>query len=172
MYLEVLLGAPTSATRAFIRQLESETASGWCGSRTALRSADRHHNETSWTMSWASAALPRMRCSKAGPVSDPTSVVWAFARLGRIPKILDLAMEPVAVSHISTWKVTRNALAFGQRSAPENSIQARTVARRVIGTALGRYDRRKRNRSVADHTSFENKGSALSRTHGLSGPRE
>src|SRR5215510_12391342 len=73
--------------RAFIRQLESETASGWCGSRTALRSADRHHNETSWTMSWASAALPRMRCSKAGPVSDPTSVVWAFARLGRIPKI-------------------------------------------------------------------------------------
>src|SRR5262249_39090660 len=85
--------------RAFIRQLESETASGWCGSRTALRSADRHHNETSWTMSWASAALPRMRCSKAGPVSDPTSVVWAFARLGCIPKILDLVMEPVAVSH-------------------------------------------------------------------------
>src|SRR5262249_11552313 len=63
-------------------------------------SADRHHNETSWTMSWASAALPRMRCSKAGPVSDPTSVVWAFARLGCIPKILDLVMEPVAVSHM------------------------------------------------------------------------
>jgi len=57
-----------------------------------------------------------------------------------------------------------------QRCASKNWIDARTVARRVIGTAVGRNDRR--NRSVADHTSFENNGSALSRTHGLFGPRE
>ena len=47
--------------------------------------------------------LPRFRecgARKRGPLSDPTPVVWAFARLGRIPKILDLVMGPVAVSHM------------------------------------------------------------------------
>ncbi len=73
-----------------------------CPANPWTATATRH----SWTMSWTSGALPRMRCSKVGPLSDTTSKGMGVHPVRRIPKIpganskkyLDLVMEPVAIS--------------------------------------------------------------------------
>ena len=60
----------------------------------ALRFVDRRRNQISWPMSRTSAVLRRMRCWNAGPAFEYYLRGMGVHPARRIPKILDLVMEP------------------------------------------------------------------------------
>jgi len=85
----------------FSVNLTASSTSGWRGSRSALRSVDRA--TATRDLGRCPGPPPHFReggARKRRPLSDTTFVVLAFTPFGFIRKILHLAMEPVAISHI------------------------------------------------------------------------